>query len=87
MLDMFGYKIGFNIEGEENHTSIPGACISLFIVAWLIVMIRYLVIVDVLDIRDRPLTITEQELAYENVPLSTDDGLMFAIGVSSIRSF
>ena len=29
--DMYGYEIGFNINGEDVHKTIPGAIISLFI--------------------------------------------------------
>ena len=87
MLDMFGYKIGFNIEGEERHTTLPGALYSLSIVVVLIFVCRYLYIVDVEQTLDRPVTVVDQELFYEDVPLTQNDGLMFAIGVSSLRSF
>jgi hypothetical protein len=86
---MFGYQIGFNVEGEEAHNTVPGACVSLFIVAWLIVVLRYLIIVDVQNVKDRPLTIKNFENYYgaTDTPIRRVDGLFFAVGVSSLRSF
>lgn len=41
-LDMFGYQIGFNIDGEEYHRTTTGTCVSLFIYAWCGVILHYL---------------------------------------------
>jgi len=38
--DMFGYKIGFNVEGEEHHRTLPGACLSLIIFMWCIMLLN-----------------------------------------------
>lgn len=37
--DMFGHKLHFNVNGEKSHKTIPGACASLFIFAWLAVIL------------------------------------------------
>lgn len=39
--DMFGYKVGFNIEGEEEHKTIPGACCTLLVFVCLFFVFRY----------------------------------------------
>ena len=39
--DMFGYQVGFNINGEEVHKTLPGAFVSIFIISWMCVIIYY----------------------------------------------
>jgi hypothetical protein len=41
-LDMFGYNIGFNIDGEDYHRTCAGTCASLLIFAWVGLIIHYL---------------------------------------------
>ena len=84
---MFGYRIGFNINGEEDHKTLPGAMVSLFIFAWLAVVLRYLIISICNDYIDRPLTTTIFENYYNSVPLTTKQGLFFAVGLSSIQNY
>ena len=55
---MFGQRTHFNINGEETHRTAPGACVSLFIIAWIGVIIAYLIKDIVIDNKDRPLTET-----------------------------
>lgn len=81
---MFGYRIGFNIDGEEDHKTLPGAIVSLFIFAWLAVILRFLIMSISNDFIDRPLTTTIFENFYDAVPLTTKQGLFFAVGMSSL---
>lgn len=39
---MFGYNIGFNIDGEDYHRTYAGTCASLLIFAWVGLIIHYL---------------------------------------------
>ena len=90
MCDLFGYKIGFNVEGEEMHQTVPGACLSLLIFAWLVIMIRYTYVQFVAENLDRPLTTKDFEnyfLENNEELLWKDDGIRFAIGFSSIHDF
>jgi hypothetical protein len=45
---MFGYRIGFNIDQEDTNRTVYGAIASLFIFAWLFVILRYLIITIVI---------------------------------------
>jgi hypothetical protein len=54
--DMFGHRIQFNVNGENVHKTIPGAIVSLFIFAWLGVILNFLLREIVHDNRSRPLT-------------------------------
>ena len=87
--DMFGYQIGFNINGEDSHTTSAGSCVSLFIFAWIGVILHYLIRDIVMDTLDRPLTIITYPNYFgpTNQPISTKDGFKFAVGVSSVKNF
>jgi hypothetical protein len=39
--DIFGTKVGFNINGESNHTTMFGGLYTLFIIAWLVLILNY----------------------------------------------
>lgn len=69
---MFGYRIGFNIDQEDSNRTVYGAIVSLFIFAWLFVILRYLIITIVIQNLDRPLTtrIFENYFGEENIPLT-----------------
>lgn len=93
--DLFGFRIGFNVEGEEVHRTIPGAILSLFIIAWLIVVLNYLVLRFDENVRTinkftpkRPLDIKKFENYYgeENTPIAFNN-FRFAVGLSSIHDF
>jgi hypothetical protein len=87
--DLYGLKIGFNIDGEDVHRTWPGAITSLFILSWLAVVLRYLVITIVYEDLDQPLTTMLYQNYYgsKNVPLNMSQGFRFAIGLSSVKNF
>lgn len=87
--DLFGYRIGFNVDSEESHTTIAGSVMSLFIFAWLLVVLRYLIISIVQQNTDRPLTTRVLENYYgpDLTPLTVKQGFKFAIGLSSVQAF
>jgi hypothetical protein len=90
MCDLFGYKIGFNVEGEEQHQTIPGACLSFVIFVWLAIVLRYTYTQFVYENLDRPLTTKDHEnhfIETNEELLWKDDQLRFAIGFSSIHGF
>ena len=88
-IDIFGQKIGFNVNGEELHRTCPGACVSLFIVAWLIVVLIYLIQDIFVDNRDRPLTTILYPNYYDGLdyPIRQQQGWQFAVGISSVTDF
>jgi hypothetical protein len=47
--DMFGHQINFNINGETSFKTCPGACVSLFIFAWLGLLLHYLLLTIVIE--------------------------------------
>lgn len=53
---MFGYKIGFNINGDDYHKTCAGTLVSLFIFAWCGLVLNYLLRQMVFEQLDRPLT-------------------------------
>jgi hypothetical protein len=88
--DFFGYRIGFNVEGEEVHRTIGGGLVSIFIFVWLGVVLIYLRQQFVVKNLDRPLTVMEKPNYYRDVPVTTDisgDQFRFAVGMSSIDDF
>ena len=87
--DMFGYRIGFNIDQEDSNRTVYGAIVSLFIFAWLFVILRYLIITIVIQNLDRPLTtrIFENYFGEENIPLTYEQGFRFAVGLSTVQAF
>lgn len=86
---MFGYQVGFNIDGEEVHKTLPGACVSIFIFAWLAVVLRFLIIQTVVQNLDRPLTtrILANYYGDDLVPFTASGGFKFAVGLSSVQNF
>jgi uncharacterized metal-binding protein len=84
---MFGYRISFNMNGANDHKTLPGAVVSLFIFAWLAVILRYLIMSIGNDYIDRPLTTTIYENYFENVPITSKQGLFFAVGLSSVQKY
>ena len=53
---MFGFQTSFNINGEDTHKTCPGACVSLFIFAWLALILHYLLLDIVIEDRQRLMT-------------------------------
>ena len=55
--DIFGEKARFNVNGEEQHRTCPGACVSLFIIILIgVFVLQYSIREFALDKTDRPLT-------------------------------
>lgn len=86
---MFGYQIGFNVDGEDQDHTVTGCCVSLFIFAWMGVVLHYLIRHICLDTLDRPMTLIQQPNFYgpDKVPITTEQGFRFAIGVSNPKNF
>jgi len=84
---MFGYNIGFNIDGEDYHRTCAGTCASLLIFAWIGLIIHYLLNQLIFLQLDRPLTTTTNSNFYLNKPISLSDGFKFAVGVSNPKNF
>lgn len=86
-LDMFSSHIGFNMNGEKKHKTIFGAFYSLFIAAWVGVVLNYLIQQIVIDDLDRLPTVINRANYYGGVPLTSEDGFYFAIGISTPKGY
>jgi hypothetical protein len=53
---MFAYKSKFNINGEMQHRTCPGAMMSLLVFAWIGILMHYLIVDIIIDNHDRPIT-------------------------------
>lgn len=87
--DAFGYELGFNLEREAVFKTLPGACCSVFIVAWCFVVVAHLLISINRDNLDRPLStrVLSNYFQEDLAPHTQDDGFFFAIGLSSPHNF
>lgn len=85
--DLWEYQIGFNIDGQDSYRTIPGTCISLFIIAWCALVLHYLIIENVIDNLDRPVTSFTKPNFYKDSPISDTSGFYFAVGMSDTKNF
>lgn len=86
-LDIFGMHIGFNIEGEKKHRTIFGALYTLFIVAWVGIVLNYMITQIVVEDLDRLPTVMNQPNFFNGKSLTANEGFYFAIGISAKKGY
>jgi len=86
---MFGHRINFNVNGEESHRTIWGACVTILILLQLCQVLVYLVVDIVIFDKDRLVTTILYPNYYgeTNQPLQQKAGWKFAVGLSSVTGF
>lgn len=88
-LDMFGFQIGFNIDGYQRHNECCGWFCSFLLLVWMILLTLLLVQDHIGAQFDRPTTLFTQDNYYGpgRVPITSEQGFRFAVGVSNPKYF
>lgn len=86
-LDMFGHRLGFNINGEDVYRTNTGSCFTLIIFFLVAVVAQWRIREVMFQLNTKPLTSILYPNHFDEVPLRQQHGFQFAVGVSSVRNF